>query len=473
MKKWLALIIISSLFLFSSTAMADGNMGKHAGKSNGKNAKECGEVPPGLLNAYEKVKNEQAKAVIKANIEKIKKKCKEDNDKENQGLTDAQIVSGDKTALQIRFADGNRADWVTGALKLPAKGNNGSAITWSSNKPNVISHNGQIVNRPQSADESVVMTASLRYNQATASKTFTLIVKAVPVTMTDAQKAAADLAAVQIQFNGTDTAERVTQPLKALPATGKNGSTITWFSGAPSIISNNGMTVNRPASGSGDAIVIMTAYAVNNSASTTKTFQLTIKQQLTDAQKVASDKSSLEIDFGGSDTISRVTRPLDQLPSTGANGSVIMWYSSSPNILSSDGKSIHRPAISAGDIPVTLTAVISSNGVSDFKVFILTIKQEFTNAEKVAADKADLSITFADKDSAASVTKPVVLPASGYYGSTIVWYSSQPSVISDNGKVVNRPAHGNGDITVTMMGYISNNGTGDIKTFTLTVKQLP
>jgi hypothetical protein len=329
------------------------------------------------------------------------------------------------------------------------------------------------VNRPQSADETVVMTAVLRYNQTTASKTFTLIVKAVPASMTDAQKAAADLAALQIKFNGTDTADRVTQPLKMLLTSSSNGSSITWFSGAPTIISNDGKTVNRPAPGSGDAIVIMTAYAVNNTAVATKTFQLTVKQQLTDIQKVANDKAALEIDFGGSDTSSRVTRPIDQLPTAGTNGSVIFWSSSAPGILSADGKTINRPAVTAGDITVALTANITSNGVTDFKVFYLTVKREFTSAEKVAADKADLNITFADKDSAASVTKPIGLPATGYYGSTITWYSTLPSVISNNGTVVNRPARGTGDITVTMMGYISNNGAVDIKIFTLTVKQLP
>jgi uncharacterized membrane protein len=473
MKKWLSLIVIGSLFLFSSTAMAHGDKGKHEAKGQGKNVKECLEIPPGLLKALEKGKNEKAKAAIKANIEKYKEKCKEDKDEENQGLTDVQRVSGDKAALQIHFADGNRADWVTGAIQLPVKGNNGSDITWSSNKPNIISNNGLTVNRPQSADETVVMTAVLRYNQTTASKTFTLIVKAVPASMTDAQKAAADLAALQIKFNGTDTADRVTQPLKMLLTSSSNGSSITWFSGAPTIISNDGKTVNRPAPGSGDAIVIMTAYAVNNTAVATKTFQLTVKQQLTDIQKVANDKAALEIDFGGSDTSSRVTRPIDQLPTAGTNGSVIFWSSSAPGILSADGKTINRPAVTAGDITVALTANITSNGVTDFKVFYLTVKREFTSAEKVAADKADLNITFADKDSAASVTKPIGLPATGYYGSTITWYSTLPSVISNNGTVVNRPARGTGDITVTMMGYISNNGAVDIKIFTLTVKQLP
>ena len=115
--------------------------------------------------------------------------------------------------------------------------------------------------------------------------------------MTDAQKVAADLAALKIQYNGTDKADRVTQPLQALPAIGANNSTIKWLSGAPTIVSNDGKTVNRPVSGNGDVIVIMTAIVTNNTAADTKTFQLTVKQQLTDAQKVASDKTALEIDF--------------------------------------------------------------------------------------------------------------------------------------------------------------------------------
>jgi hypothetical protein len=474
MKKWLSLIVVCSMFLFSSSVLAHGSTSNHKnGKGPEKNVKECGQIPPGLLNALKKVKNKQAIEAIKENIEKQREKCEKDKGDGDHALTDAARVSADKAALQIRFGSGDRTDWVTTAVGLPAKGSNGSAITWSSNKPNVISNDGRTVNRPLSTDETVVMTATLRYNQATATKTFTLIVKAAPVSLTDAQKVSADLAALQIAFNGTDNADSVTQPLKTLPATGKNGSIITWYSGSPTVISNDGKTVNRPVSGSGDTVVVMTAFIVNNTASEAKTFRLTVKQQLTDAEKVAADKAALDIDYGGSDTISRVTRPLDLLPAVGLNGSVITWNSSAPNTLSADGKTIHRPALGTGDQPVALTAVLTSNGFTDVKVFFLTVKQEFTSAEKVAADKADLNITFADQDSAVSVTKPIGLPASGYYGSTIIWYSTNPSVISDNGTVVNRPAKGSGDINVTMMGYISNNGVGDVKMFKLTVKQLP
>ena len=44
MKKWLSLIIIGSLFLFSSTAMAHGGKGKGHEESHGKSMKECKEI---------------------------------------------------------------------------------------------------------------------------------------------------------------------------------------------------------------------------------------------------------------------------------------------------------------------------------------------------------------------------------------------------------------------------------------------
>jgi hypothetical protein len=217
----------------------------------------------------------------------------------------------------------------------------------------------------------------------------------------------------------------------------------------------------------------MIASVVSNAVSDAKLFQLTIKQQLTDNQRVAADKAALEINFGGSDTLTRVTRPVDQLPASGVNGSQITWTSGSTSIISNDGKTVNRPAQGAGDAAVLMTAIITSNSVTDVKVFTLTVKQGFTNLEKVAADKADLVVTFGDSDLATQVTKPLSLPTTGYYGSTIIWLSSAPLIISNNGTVINRPAHGTGDAAVTFSAYISNNGIVDLKTFQIIVKQLP
>jgi hypothetical protein len=383
-------------------------------------------------------------------------------------------VSADKAALKIGFGSNDSAQSVTGPIQLAATGKKGSVITWSSSKPSVLSNNGLTVVRPASIDETVVLTATITVNQATETKTFTLLIKALTVVVTtDAQKVAADKAALNITFNGTDTATSVTQALAPLPTTGANGSTITWYSGSPSFISNDGKTVIRPTTGNGDVVVFMFAFVTSNTVSDAKMFQLTIKQQLTDNQKVAADKAALEINFGGSDTLTRVTRPVDQLLASGVNGSQITWTSGSTSIISNDGKTVNRPAQGVGDATVLMTAIITKNAVSDIKVFTLTVKQEFTNVEKVAADKADLVITFGESDLATQVTKPLSLPTTGYYGSTIIWISSNPTIISNNGTAISRPAHGTGDAAVTLTAYINYSGIVDLKTFPIIVKQLP
>ncbi len=469
MRKWIAVPSIIALLFVGNTAMAKGVEVKMSNTSSLEVQEEvCGKVPPGLLNALNKVKNPKAKASIQKNIDKHKLKCK-DVEKE---WTDEQIVAAVKAALQIGFSGNDTAQSVTGPLQL-SSGTKGSTIVWSSNKPNVISNNGLAVVRPAAVDEVVVLTATISLNQVSVTKTFSLTVKAASTNLTDIQKVAADKAALEIKFTGSDNANHVTTALAALPSIGTNGSTVFWLSGNPAVISNDGKTVVRPAAGEGDAVVLMIAIVASNSSSDTKVFQLTVKQQLTDAQKVAADKTALDINFGGSDTLNRVTRPVDQLPAVGVNGSVITWISSSPAIVSHDGKTIVRPAVDTADATVVMTALITSNGVTDSKSFTLTVKKEFTTLEKLSADKADLAIAYGESDSATSVTKSLTLPTSLYYGSSVVWVSNTISVISNNGTLISRPAHGAGDATVTLTAYISNNGIGDSKTFQVIVKQLP
>jgi hypothetical protein len=470
MRKWITVPLIIALLLFSNTAMAKSGKGHHNMPSH--DDEVCGEIPPGLWNALEHVKNPKARASIERNIHKHEQKCEDDDDQE---WTDQQRVSADKAALQIGFNGTDSAQSVTGSIVLSATGTKGSAITWSSNKQTVISNNGLTVVRPASIDEVVILTATISLNQATVTKTFTLTVKATTTntTLTDAQKVAADKAALEIKFTGTDTASQVTTALATLPSTGTKGSTVFWLSGNPSVISNDGKTVIRPVAGAGDTTVLMIAIIASNSTSDTKVFQLTVKQQLTDAQKVAADKTALNIDFGGSDTLIRVTRPIDKLSAIGENGSSITWISSLPSVVSNDGKTIVRPAVDTADVTVVMTALITSNGTSDSKTFTLNVKKEFTTLEKLAADKADLAITFGESDSATSVTKSISLPTSGYYGSNVVWVSNTASILSNNGTLLTHPIHGAGDAIVTLTAYISNNGIADSKAFQVIVKQLP
>jgi len=310
----------------------------------------------------------------------------------------------------------------------------------------------------------VTLTATLKYDQAQATKTFEVTVKSL---MTAAEKVAADKAALSLTYAEGDSATSVTKPL-TLAATGRYGSTVSWMSSNPAVVSNDGKTINRPAVGAGDATVVLTAIITNGSINDVKTFTVTVKQQLTDAQKVAADKAALAIGFQTGDNANSVTRAVT-LPAQGVNGSSVTWLSSNPAVISNDGKTVNRPANGSGDVQVVFTSVITSNGISDIKTFTLVVKQQLTDVQKVAADKAALAIGFTGTDNATSVTGPLTFPTTGINGSTIVWVSGNEAVISDDGKTVVRPT-GTQDVQVTLTAIILSGGSADTKTFTLTVK---
>jgi hypothetical protein len=286
---------------------------------------------------------------------------------------------------------------------------------------------------------------------------------------TEEQRVNADIKNLEITFGGTDSENQVTQAM-ALPSVGAHGSTITWESSQPSVISNDGQTVIRPYAGQGDTLVTLKATVRYGDVSDTQTYTLTVKQQISETQRVDADKAALAITFGGTETASNVTQPLI-LPLSGLNGSTITWVSSNTSIISNDGKTVNRPTAGQGDTVVTFTATITYGSVSNTKTFLLTVKPLFTDAQRVAEDKAALAITFNGTDSASNVTQPMTLPLSGPNGSAVSWVSSDASFISNDGKTVQRPSAGSGDVSVVLTAVLTYASSSDVKTFTLTVKQ--
>ena len=79
-----------------------------------------------------------------------------------------------------------------------------------------------------------------------------------------------------------------------LPTAGAAGSDITWASSNEAVIAPDG-TVTRPAAGSGDAVVTLTATITAGEATDTKTFEVTVKQQLTADEIVTRDAEALKL----------------------------------------------------------------------------------------------------------------------------------------------------------------------------------
>ena len=88
----------------------------------------------------------------------------------------------------------------------------------------------------------------------------------------DAKTVADDADSLAITFYGSDSSESITGDL-VLPESGANGSTITWESSNPGIITDNG-SVCRPFTR--NSLLVLTATITMNSSSATKTFILTV-----------------------------------------------------------------------------------------------------------------------------------------------------------------------------------------------------
>ncbi len=96
-------------------------------------------------------------------------------------LNNAEAVDADKDALDIDYADGDSMDRVAQDVTLPTDGTNGSGITWTSD-PAVISASG-VVTRLDDSDTDVTLTATITKGTATDTRSFTLKVVSVFVSV--------------------------------------------------------------------------------------------------------------------------------------------------------------------------------------------------------------------------------------------------------------------------------------------------
>ena len=177
-------------------------------------------------------------------------------------VDDAAIVAGDLAELTLGDLSA-----VTQNLTLPAQGGNGSAITWESSDPAVISADGQVT-RPEvgQPDASVTLTATVSYGTASDTKEF---VATVPAQLTDVQVVKADLDAIEF----ADLSSVISN--LTLPTEGANGAAISWASSNENVIATDGK-VTRPEAGEENAVVTLTATASYGEATDSREFVATV-----------------------------------------------------------------------------------------------------------------------------------------------------------------------------------------------------
>jgi phosphoribosylformylglycinamidine (FGAM) synthase PurS component len=209
-------------------------------------------------------------------------------------MSDEAAVAAAKSALNIVYASGDSAASVTQNVGLPTTGADACTISWSSDTPAVISATGTVT-QPQGDPVVVTLTATISSHAVSDTKQFALTVQPV---MNDLAAVEADKAALAIGYGPGNSASHVTGNI-VLPTSGVNGSTITWSSSDPAIISiSGGVTIPTDA----DANVTMTATIARGLASDTADFPLTVKALLLsswiDGNAISPGNGAIEVDPG-------------------------------------------------------------------------------------------------------------------------------------------------------------------------------
>lgn len=318
-----------------------------------------------------------------------------------------EMVSVGQDKDQLALPSGVDANNVTENFTMPVMGSNGSAITWSSDNTDIVSidANGNVtVTRPAytgAGSYTVRITASLSKGNAAATKSFVLTVPENAPT-TDAEKVAADAAQVALPAD-LDT-DNVGSAFK-LQTAGENGSTVSWTSSDPSVISidaEGNATVTNPSYAGEDSVGIdLTATVSFGGASQEVTFRVfvTARDPETDEEKIQYDISKLLI--GGVD-LTNIRQSSIYLPEKGSKFTTITWTSSDEDYVKieknyesdievddegnvSEGVAteaegyqavITRPDKNSNAANVTLTAHLSIGSVTLTKDFALTIQPE-------------------------------------------------------------------------------------------------
>lgn len=161
---------------------------------------------------------------------------------------------------------------TTSDLTLPTVAVHDVEVEWESSDTSVIANDGSVT-QPTfiEGNKTVTLTAYLNLGDQTLTKTFNVTVLAAGKTDLDNVILATD--ALVLNVSGIVSTDIT------LPAAGQYDTVITWESNMPEIIAADG-TVTRPAPGTGNQAVILTATVTLGTESSTKEFEVMVKEDV-------------------------------------------------------------------------------------------------------------------------------------------------------------------------------------------------
>ncbi|GEM_PF-3559352 len=188
-------------------------------------------------------------------------------------ITTSERILQDKASLKISYQNTDNESNVTQNVTLPTSGSNGTNISWITSNASYITTSGNVTRPIQPAsNQTVTLTATISYGGVSDTKVFTLIVTARP--LTDDEAVAQDKSSLAIGYASGNSSTYVNQNV-TLAGSGSNATTITWISSDETTITTAG-NVTRPAYGSSNVTVTLTATITRGSSSQTKGFTLTV-----------------------------------------------------------------------------------------------------------------------------------------------------------------------------------------------------
>ncbi|VBB44751.1 Glycosyl hydrolase, family 43 (fragment) [uncultured Paludibacter sp.] len=165
------------------------------------------------------------------------------------------------------------------------------------------------------------------------------------------------------------------------------------------------------------------------------------------------------------DDVSAVVSDIN-LPATGFGNTDIQWSSSNSAVISSSGV-VMRPEYGSENNVVTLTATVSLNFISKTKTFDVTVLPSLSDAQSVSIDSLNLAL----QGNLTNLRSDLILPSSGIEGSTITWNSSNSDVLSNSGRIINRPPKGSGKTKIILTATVTKGTTAVQKTFEVYVAE--
>lgn len=147
------------------------------------------------------------------------------------------------------------------------------------------------------------------------------------------------------------------------------------------------------------------------------------------------------------------------------NGLQIVWTSSDPETINSDGQ-VNRPEADENDKTITLTATVSQNGKTAHREFNCTVIHQYTDKASVDLDTEALQIPEGYLNNARWY---LPLDTIGEYESQMSWNSSSPDFIDETGKLLQFSTPGEERTKVTLTATITKGQEQRQKQFVATI----